>query len=165
MNFTLWSYHSNRPPTQKCLGAHCYASTHLSVIHLCFQKVAKICNFWKVANFCDCVNPLWGSLKWNHPQRKQWKWSRRWRLRPPALISMRPLVVLLFSMQWQGICSLLKNVLKYFQCTNIGTIRNRNVCSFVSLSSIIPFTNILGFFFRQNEPISLQNALPKSIYW
>ena len=30
-------------------------SIHLLVIHLFFPKVAKICNFWKVANFCDHV--------------------------------------------------------------------------------------------------------------
>ena len=33
-------------------------STHLFVVRLFFQKVAKMCNFWKVANFCDRVNPL-----------------------------------------------------------------------------------------------------------
>ena len=31
-------------------------STHLFVVRLLFQKVAKICNFRKVANFCDRVN-------------------------------------------------------------------------------------------------------------
>ena len=53
------------PPPQKkrkkrrSLGAHFYAcSTHLFVVRLFFQKVAKICNFWKIANFCDRVNPL-----------------------------------------------------------------------------------------------------------
>ena len=38
-------------------------STHLFVVRLFFQKVAKICNFWKVANFCDRVNPLWRWLR------------------------------------------------------------------------------------------------------
>ena len=76
---------------------------------------------------------------------------------------MRPLAVLSLSVQRRWICPLLKNVLKYFWCTNgihISTIRKRNVRSFVSLSSIIPFSNIPDLFFRQNEPVSLQNALP-----
>ena len=45
----------------------------------------------------------------------------------------------------------------------IGTIGKRNVCSFISLLSIIPFTTIPGLFFRQNQPFSLQNALPEPI--
>ena len=40
------------------MGAHfTLDSTHLFVVRLLFQKVAKIRNFWKVANFCDRVNP------------------------------------------------------------------------------------------------------------
>ena len=35
-------------------------STHRFIVCLFFQKVAMVCNFWKVANFCDRVNPLWG---------------------------------------------------------------------------------------------------------
>ena len=33
-------------------------STHLFVVRLFFEKVAKTCNFWKVTDFCDRVNPL-----------------------------------------------------------------------------------------------------------
>ena len=50
---------------------------------------------------------------------------------------IRPLAVLLLNVQQWWIGSLLKNVFKYFWCTNgihISTSRKRNVCFLVSLS-------------------------------
>ena len=49
------------PPKKKKKNAWGHIST-LDLTHL-FVKVAKICNFWKVANFCDRVNPLWQWLR------------------------------------------------------------------------------------------------------
>ena len=43
------------------ISTHFYAWLNSSFYRLLFQKVAKICNFWKVANFCDRVNPPWGA--------------------------------------------------------------------------------------------------------
>ena len=66
INFTLWSYHWNRHINlATCLGhIPMLDSTHLFVVHLFFQKVAKIYNFWKVANFCNHVNPLLLASPW-----------------------------------------------------------------------------------------------------
>ena len=45
-------------PTQNAWGQiSTLDSAHLFVVSLLFQKAAKICNFWKVANICDRVNP------------------------------------------------------------------------------------------------------------
>ena len=67
----------NNPQVTLWIGRHCPLRRprctflrlikHILFVILAFcflQKVAKIWNFWKVAiNFCDSVNPLWGSSR------------------------------------------------------------------------------------------------------